>query len=306
MRKEQEKGKDKERVKSQLDEKTVKQLLGELYEDRDYLERLLHEEDEKNKRRQAISGSQNEQKEQKQARRGRAAEDEKPGLREAIISGLNYLDKRSEFWQQQVRAPAPAPAPNLFLRPLSSPLRYITNKRTLTHALCSRVLQRPMYARKRDQQRTMDDALAKGTPDSEARHVSNPPEYIVQRLEEIDERALRSARSQSPALPLPNGVEPIWANPQMPYCGANSSSVRMRCAVLCFALYWSVWYACSAESGRVGQVSEAREAHARGGRELQGEGPAQTARVLRRAAQLHRCVYCPARPGPLLPLAVPM
>lgn len=111
----------------------MKQLLGELYEDRDYLERLLHEEDEKNKRRQAISGSQNEQKEQKQARRGRAAEDEKPGLREAIISGLNYLDKRSEFWQQQVRAPAPAPAPNLFLRPLSSPLRYITNKQTHTH-----------------------------------------------------------------------------------------------------------------------------------------------------------------------------
>ena len=45
-----------------------------------------------------------------------------------------------------------------------------------------------MYARKRDQQRTMDGALAKGTPESEARHVRNPPEYIVQRLEEIDER----------------------------------------------------------------------------------------------------------------------
>ena len=46
-----------------------------------------------------------------------------------------------------------------------------------------------MYARKRDQQRTMDGALAKGTPESEARHVRNPAEYIVQRLEEIDERA---------------------------------------------------------------------------------------------------------------------
>lgn len=89
----------KERVKPQLDNKTVKQLLGELYEDREYLEKLLHTE-EQSKRKTEKSHQ----------------------IREIIVDGLNYLEKRTEFWQQQ----------------------------------------KPMYARKRDSRITAEDTLSKG------------------------------------------------------------------------------------------------------------------------------------------------
>uniref|UniRef100_A0A8C2VVI2 Outer dynein arm-docking complex subunit 4 n=1 Tax=Chinchilla lanigera TaxID=34839 RepID=A0A8C2VVI2_CHILA len=59
-------------------EKTVRQLLGELYVDKEYLERLLLDED-------LIRGT---------IRSGVTVED-------LILTGINYLDTRSSFWQQQ-------------------------------------------------------------------------------------------------------------------------------------------------------------------------------------------------------------
>ncbi|XP_023573691.1 tetratricopeptide repeat protein 25 isoform X2 [Octodon degus] len=59
-------------------EKTMRQLLGELYVDKEYLERLLLDED-------LIRGT---------IRSGVTVED-------LILTGINYLDTRSSFWQQQ-------------------------------------------------------------------------------------------------------------------------------------------------------------------------------------------------------------
>ncbi|KAM6174657.1 outer dynein arm-docking complex subunit 4 [Erethizon dorsatum] len=59
-------------------EKTVRQLLGELYVDKEYLEKLLLDED-------LIGGT---------IRSGVTVED-------LILTGINYLDTRSSFWQQQ-------------------------------------------------------------------------------------------------------------------------------------------------------------------------------------------------------------
>jgi tetratricopeptide (TPR) repeat protein len=56
--------------------KTIKQLLGELYADREYLEKLMKDTD-------FVHGHRN------------------PAVYELVHSGLNYLDSRSEFWQQQ-------------------------------------------------------------------------------------------------------------------------------------------------------------------------------------------------------------
>ncbi|XP_031209475.1 tetratricopeptide repeat protein 25 isoform X2 [Mastomys coucha] len=59
-------------------EKTVRQLLGELYVDKEYLEKLLLDED-------LIKGT---------IKSGLTVED-------LIITGINYLDTRSNFWRQQ-------------------------------------------------------------------------------------------------------------------------------------------------------------------------------------------------------------
>ncbi|XP_064127155.1 outer dynein arm-docking complex subunit 4 [Loxodonta africana] len=59
-------------------EKTVRQLLGELYVDKEYLEKLLLDED-------LIKGT---------IKRGLTVED-------LIMTGINYLDTRSDFWRQQ-------------------------------------------------------------------------------------------------------------------------------------------------------------------------------------------------------------
>ncbi|XP_072502569.1 outer dynein arm-docking complex subunit 4 isoform X2 [Notamacropus eugenii] len=59
-------------------EKTVRQLLGELYVDKEYLEKLLKDED-------LIKGT---------IKRGMTVED-------LIMSGINYLDTRTDFWRQQ-------------------------------------------------------------------------------------------------------------------------------------------------------------------------------------------------------------
>ncbi|XP_034362504.1 outer dynein arm-docking complex subunit 4 isoform X7 [Arvicanthis niloticus] len=59
-------------------EKTVRQLLGELYVDKEYLEKLLLDED-------LIKGT---------IKKGLTVED-------LIMTGINYLDTRSNFWRQQ-------------------------------------------------------------------------------------------------------------------------------------------------------------------------------------------------------------
>ncbi|XP_051014947.1 outer dynein arm-docking complex subunit 4 [Acomys russatus] len=59
-------------------EKTIRQLLGELYVDKEYLEKLLLDED-------LIKGT---------IKNGLTVED-------LIMSGINYLDTRSNFWRQQ-------------------------------------------------------------------------------------------------------------------------------------------------------------------------------------------------------------
>ncbi|XP_006776798.1 PREDICTED: tetratricopeptide repeat protein 25 [Myotis davidii] len=59
-------------------EKTVRQLLGELYVDKEYLEKLLLDED-------LIKGT---------TKHGQTVED-------LIMTGINYLDSRSNFWRQQ-------------------------------------------------------------------------------------------------------------------------------------------------------------------------------------------------------------
>ncbi|XP_037665157.1 tetratricopeptide repeat protein 25 isoform X2 [Choloepus didactylus] len=59
-------------------EKTVRQLLGELYVDKEYLEKLLLDED-------LIKGT---------IKHGLTVED-------LIMTGINYLDTRSDFWRQQ-------------------------------------------------------------------------------------------------------------------------------------------------------------------------------------------------------------
>ncbi|XP_068923792.1 outer dynein arm-docking complex subunit 4 isoform X1 [Petaurus breviceps papuanus] len=59
-------------------EKTVRQLLGELYVDKEYLEKLLKDED-------LIKGT---------IKHGMTVED-------LIMTGINYLDTRTDFWRQQ-------------------------------------------------------------------------------------------------------------------------------------------------------------------------------------------------------------
>ncbi|XP_074080012.1 outer dynein arm-docking complex subunit 4 isoform X3 [Macrotis lagotis] len=59
-------------------EKTVRQLLGELYVDKEYLEKLLKDED-------LIKGT---------IKSGMTVED-------LIMTGINYLDTRTDFWRQQ-------------------------------------------------------------------------------------------------------------------------------------------------------------------------------------------------------------
>ncbi|XP_007940329.1 outer dynein arm-docking complex subunit 4 [Orycteropus afer afer] len=66
------------RKSSFMSEKTVRQLLGELYVDKEYLEKLLLDED-------LIKGT---------IKRGVTVED-------LIMTGINYLDTRSDFWRQQ-------------------------------------------------------------------------------------------------------------------------------------------------------------------------------------------------------------
>ncbi|KAF6300072.1 tetratricopeptide repeat domain 25 [Rhinolophus ferrumequinum] len=70
--------KESKRKGSLKSEKIVRQLLGELYVDKEYLEKLLLDED-------LIKGT---------IKHGLTVED-------LIITGINYLDTRSHFWRQQ-------------------------------------------------------------------------------------------------------------------------------------------------------------------------------------------------------------
>ncbi|XP_074117643.1 outer dynein arm-docking complex subunit 4 isoform X1 [Sminthopsis crassicaudata] len=69
---------ESKRKSSLKSEKTVRQLLGELYVDKEYLEKLLKDED-------LIKGT---------IKRGMTVED-------LIMTGINYLDTRTDFWRQQ-------------------------------------------------------------------------------------------------------------------------------------------------------------------------------------------------------------
>ncbi|XP_061189173.1 outer dynein arm-docking complex subunit 4-like isoform X5 [Saccostrea echinata] len=70
----------KERQKPQGggDQKTIKQLLGELYGDKDFLEKLLNED--------SLTNDSNPTNK---------------GIREKIYDGLDYLNARADFWRQQ-------------------------------------------------------------------------------------------------------------------------------------------------------------------------------------------------------------
>ncbi|XP_063694267.1 outer dynein arm-docking complex subunit 4-like [Bolinopsis microptera] len=66
---------EKENTKSLAGDKTVKQLLGELYEDREYLEKLLND--------------------------SRATKQSDNTIKSLVSNGINYLDSRLDFWRQQ-------------------------------------------------------------------------------------------------------------------------------------------------------------------------------------------------------------
>ncbi|CAH1249599.1 TTC25 [Branchiostoma lanceolatum] len=69
---------NKQKPKPKENQKTIKQLLGELYADKEYLEKLLKDED-------LIKGS---------SQTGMA-------IYELVTDGIQYLDTRTEFWRQQ-------------------------------------------------------------------------------------------------------------------------------------------------------------------------------------------------------------
>ncbi|XP_002739664.1 outer dynein arm-docking complex subunit 4-like [Saccoglossus kowalevskii] len=77
--KQDDRGKQKDRrQKSQTSDKTCKQLLGELYSDKEYLERLLKDNDLTNQ--DTESGQK---------------------IYDLVNDGLHYLDTRTDFWRQQ-------------------------------------------------------------------------------------------------------------------------------------------------------------------------------------------------------------
>ncbi|XP_062389276.1 outer dynein arm-docking complex subunit 4 isoform X2 [Sardina pilchardus] len=93
-------------------EKTAKQLLGELYSDKEYLEKLLKDDD---------------------LVKGRTSSGER--LQDLILSCISYLDTRTEFWQQQKpiyarqrdRKLLQQQWKNTQYNPLSDPTRYVLN-----------------------------------------------------------------------------------------------------------------------------------------------------------------------------------
>jgi tetratricopeptide (TPR) repeat protein len=103
------------------DAKTVRELLGELYTDKEYLEKLLRETES------ATNQS-----------------DTNKAIRTLAIQGLDYLDTRTEFWQQQ----------------------------------------KPLYSRRRDRKMRENARLQAA---AEADKAKDPTQWILKKLEEIDE-----------------------------------------------------------------------------------------------------------------------
>ncbi|XP_062614020.1 outer dynein arm-docking complex subunit 4-like isoform X6 [Saccostrea cucullata] len=70
--------KERQKPQGSGDQKTIKQLLGELYGDKDFLEKLLNED--------SLTNDSNPTNK---------------GIREKIYDGLDYLNARADFWRQQ-------------------------------------------------------------------------------------------------------------------------------------------------------------------------------------------------------------
>ncbi|KAL3316991.1 Tetratricopeptide repeat protein 25 [Cichlidogyrus casuarinus] len=68
------------RVKPDISTRTIQNLLGALYKDREFLEEVLHYEDNKSNGKKTSNSDK---------------------IRELAVAGLNFLDSRLEFWQQQ-------------------------------------------------------------------------------------------------------------------------------------------------------------------------------------------------------------
>ncbi|KAK7113348.1 hypothetical protein V1264_012649 [Littorina saxatilis] len=121
----QKKQEEKSRLKPQDDgtSKTTKQLLGELYNDREFLEKLYDS--------LTTSGGKEE------------AGNTDRYIKNRTVDGLEYLTRRADFWRQQ----------------------------------------KPMYARARDRRRQQKQQQSAQSHGGE----QDPMQYILQRLEEIDE-----------------------------------------------------------------------------------------------------------------------
>ena len=118
--------KERERPKSAADTKTIKQLLGELYGDKEYLEKLMKDS--------SLTG-------------GRSTMER--DIKDKVYDGLEYLHSRADFWRQQ----------------------------------------KPMYARKRDREKTRRSAKGESFRD--------PRSYILRSLDEIEEDQSEGKYEQS-------------------------------------------------------------------------------------------------------------
>ncbi|XP_070187782.1 filaggrin-like isoform X3 [Littorina saxatilis] len=136
----QKKQEEKSRLKPQDDgtSKTTKQLLGELYNDREFLEKLYDKHSMRamchkigNKMGLTTSGGKEE------------AGNTDRYIKNRTVDGLEYLTRRADFWRQQ----------------------------------------KPMYARARDRRRQQKQQQSAQSHGGE----QDPMQYILQRLEEIDE-----------------------------------------------------------------------------------------------------------------------
>lgn len=117
--------KERERPKSAADKKTIQQLLGELYGDKEYLEKLMKDS--------SLTGG-----------RSNMERD----IKDKVYDGLEYLHSRADFWRQQ----------------------------------------KPMYARKRDKEKTRRSAKQQSR---------DPRSYILRSLDEIEEDQSEGKYEQS-------------------------------------------------------------------------------------------------------------
>ncbi|XP_071148642.1 outer dynein arm-docking complex subunit 4-like isoform X9 [Mytilus edulis] len=117
--------KERERPKSGGDSKTIKQLLGELYGDKEYLEKLMKDK--------SLTGEKSPMERD---------------IKHKVYDGLEYLNSRADFWRQQ----------------------------------------KPMYARKRDKEKSRRSAKQQSR---------DPRSYILRSLDEIEEDQSEGKYEQS-------------------------------------------------------------------------------------------------------------